>query len=211
MKKKGEKSILAEIKNVLAIIIITVLCLYALMANSNRAGSSSLPMSFGIGGAIVATGSMEPTLPTNSYILVKAQDNYYVGDIVAYVSERSVVVHRITAINGKMITTKGDANNAEDPEFPAENIKGKVIFKIPGAGKVINVLKTPFGGMMLVLIAFFFLLISRGKTDEEKEETDEQKKEDPAKVFEEDNGEEAAESGGEQNSDESAAIEEKGE
>ena len=168
MNKKST-SFLAGAKDTIAIIIIAVLCIYALLANSNSAGKSSLPMSFGIGGALVATGSMEPELPTDSYILVKAQKSYAVGDVVAYISERVVVVHRITAINGNMITTKGDANNIEDPEFPAENIKGKVVFHIPGAGKFIRLIKSPFGGMLLIFIAFSFLIFSKKRSEDEDE------------------------------------------
>ena len=74
----------------------------------------SLPMPFGIGSSIVLSGSMEPTLSTNDLVIVKRCDSYDVQDIVVFQSENSMVIHRIIEIDGTLVTTKGDANNAAE-------------------------------------------------------------------------------------------------
>ena len=70
----------------------------------------------------VVTGSMEPTISTGDYVIVKQEEipNLKTGDIVAYYTKDpqiygSLVIHRIYEIteDGKYIT-KGDANPVAD-------------------------------------------------------------------------------------------------
>ena len=71
----------------------------------------------------VSSSSMEPTLPVGSFsIAVKTNENteYKVGDIITFSVEYggtyySRVTHRIFAIDGDMILTKGDDNALPDP------------------------------------------------------------------------------------------------
>ncbi len=147
--------------------------MYALISNAGGLGRVRLPMSFGIGKAIVVTGSMEPAIPGNSYIFVKSQKDYFEGDIVAYESGNEVIVHRIVKTDGDEIITKGDANNVEDEPITKDKIKGKILFHIPHVGTVLRMFKTPFGSMILVLLAFGFLVFSRGDDEEEKEKQNE--------------------------------------
>ena len=48
----------------------------------------------------VASGSMEPTIPAGSLIVVAAKNNYIPGDIISFneVAGNSVVTHRISRI-----------------------------------------------------------------------------------------------------------------
>ena len=172
---KGNKA--SEMKRFIGILLAIILCLYALISNRGGAGQIKLPMSFGIGNAIVVTGSMEPALPVNSYIIVKSEKEYRVDDIVAFESGKDVVVHRIVKINGDEIITKGDANNIEDPPITLDKIKGKVIFHVPYLGYAFSIFKTPFGGMILVFAAFAFLVFS-GKDDDEEAENKKETEED---------------------------------
>ena len=75
----------------------------------------------------VVTGSMEPTISTGDYVIVKREEipTLQTGDIVAYYTRDpqiygSLVIHRIYEIteDGKYIT-KGDANLVSDP-LPVE-------------------------------------------------------------------------------------------
>ncbi|MSP91612.1 MAG: hypothetical protein EXR79_07390 [Myxococcales bacterium] len=68
------------------------------------------------------------------------------GDVVAFVGTRTgaVFVHRVRAIDGNRIRTRGDTNLAADPELPASAIIGRVAaiewrggrVPVPGMGVV---------------------------------------------------------------------------
>lgn len=114
----------------------------------------------GIRAYVVKTGSMEPAIMTGSICLVdqKAKvSDIKTGDIITFrVSERTVVTHRAVRIRDGMIYTKGDANNTEDEEaVTSEELVGKCILSIKGAGKVLKALRSPFGivsAAMLIVI-----------------------------------------------------------
>lgn len=132
----------------------------------------SLPMPFGIGSSIVLSGSMEPTLSTNDLVIVKRCDSYDVQDIVVFQSENSMVIHRIIEIDGTLVTTKGDANNAADEPFETGQIYGKMIARIPHAGRVILAVKSLPGRIVLILLAV--VLMEGSWRAEEKEERQKQ-------------------------------------
>ena len=110
----------------------------------------------------VLTGSMEDTLHVGDNIIVKKSNEYKVGDIITYKLEKSYITHRITKIDGDMITTKGDANNTEDIPFSKDKILGKLVYK----GKVLNFLvKNKFIIFIGVMILFIidFIIGNRNK------------------------------------------------
>ena len=72
----------------------------------------------------VLTGSMRPTMPEGSVVMVRpvAPSDLQVGDVITYripVDDRRIVTHRIVDITEPgaqpVVRTKGDANNAPDP------------------------------------------------------------------------------------------------
>ena len=67
----------------------------------------------------VATGSMEPEIPVGSLVIVKHTDAASVadGDVIAFEKGGAIVVHRVLENNAAAgeITTKGDANDVQDP------------------------------------------------------------------------------------------------
>ena len=77
--------------------------------NATTLAGNAMPMRFGIGSAVVLSGSMEPTLSVNDYVIVQAADSYAVGDIVVYQSGNSLVIHRVVEIDGENIIARGDA------------------------------------------------------------------------------------------------------
>ena len=109
---------------------------------------------------IVKSGSMEPAIKTGSVIVIKPDAEYKVGDIITFGKDdkRNIPTsHRISAVRmvqGKMLyTTKGDANNASDAKEISQNeIIGRVVFKIPYLGYVLDMAKKPIGFFLLIVI-----------------------------------------------------------
>lgn len=122
-------------------------------ANAGSILGNQLPMPFGYGIANVLSGSMEPTFSKGTLLLVKDTDDIQEGDIVAYQSGRSMVVHRIISLSGDEVITQGDANNTPDESFDRSQIRGKVIGWIPVLGSVTAMLKTPVALIVILILA----------------------------------------------------------
>lgn len=114
-----------------------------------------LPMPFGIGAANVLSDSMEPAFSRGTLLIVKKEENLKEGDIVVYQSGKNLIVHRIVRLDGNQVVTQGDANNVPDEPFDRKMIKGVAVGKVPYAGTVVGILKTPPGIILLLAAAFF--------------------------------------------------------
>ncbi|MEK7066319.1 MAG: signal peptidase I [Patescibacteria group bacterium] len=109
---------------------------------------------------IVKSGSMEPSIKTGSVVVIKPSAEYIVGDIITFGKDDKKNIptsHRVSAVRmnqGEMLyTTKGDANNAIDAkEISQKEIIGKVVFKLPYLGYVLDMAKKPIGFVLLVVI-----------------------------------------------------------
>lgn len=139
--------------------------------NAQSLTGNALPMPFGFGTAIVLSGSMEPTLSIDDLIFVKSQDSYAVDDVVVYQNGGMVVVHRIISLDGTMVVTQGDANNAADTEMDVSVIKGVVVGRVKNAGDIVRLLKSPV--VSIGLLAAAVLLMERSYR-KEKEQSNEQ-------------------------------------
>lgn len=163
------------IKTVLRIVALSCVGIFLgcniYMWNAQSLTGNVLPMPFGVGVAVVLSGSMEPELSVDDVILVVEQDGYEVGDVVVYQSSGALVVHRIMKIDGETVVTKGDANNAEDGEINISHIKGEVIGHIDGAGAAVRLMKSPAVSIGLLAVAIFLLERSYRK---EKQQGDEE-------------------------------------
>lgn len=101
-----------------------------------------------IGGAALAvrTGSMAPTIPRGSVVLVKPVDpqTLEAGDVITWQvrpGEATFITHRIVEVereNGQLsFITKGDANGAADLDpVAAGAVRGRVVFDLPHLGIV---------------------------------------------------------------------------
>lgn len=138
--------------------------------NAAKLTGNALPMPFGFGGAVVLSGSMEPTISVDELIIVKAEPAYEVGDVIVYQTGRVPVVHRIVAMDGETVTTRGDANNTEDSPVALSQVKGKVIAHIPHVGKMVRLLKTPPVTILLIIAAVLTVELPYLKEKEQKEE-----------------------------------------
>ena len=114
----------------------------------------------------VLSGSMEPAIPTGSILVSRpvAPDEIQVGDVITFFGpgRGRLITHRVTAIersNGIIFTTKGDANNAEDPfTIPAEDVVGKVLVHIPFLGFILSFVKTPIGLLLTLFLPGLFII-----------------------------------------------------
>lgn len=136
----------------------------------------------------VLSGSMEPNIHVGAIVYDKEADptELAVGDIITYrLSEGTLVTHRVTAIDhaASTVTTKGDANEAEDSSPVAfDDIVGRYAFSIPYIGYISIYGKTPLGigvvcGILILLILLNFLPDIFSDDDSDKEKSKESKKE----------------------------------
>jgi signal peptidase len=105
---------------------------------------------------VIHTGSMSPTIPPKSAVLVQ-EGHYRVGQVVAFRVHDEVVTHRLMAIKpGGVIVTKGDANRSADPwRVLTSSIIGGVVAAPHEVGYLLVYLKTPAGIasiLMLILV-----------------------------------------------------------
>jgi signal peptidase len=96
----------------------------------------------------VLTGSMRPSMPPGTTVVVKPLpfSEIKVGDVITYQissGEPEVVTHRVIGVNvtqdGVRLETKGDANPIADPSLVREEqVRGKVWYWLPVIGYVTN-------------------------------------------------------------------------
>ena len=118
----------------------------------------------------VQSGSMSPTILTGNLVVVMPQQDYQVNDVVTIRGENDPkvsVTHRIVEISEdkdlKLTSyrTKGDANNAPDPELVRkERVIGKAMFQIPYLGYVIAFAQTQTGLILLIIIPATLIIYS---------------------------------------------------
>lgn len=138
--------------------------------NARNLVGNEMPMPFGIGVAVVLSGSMEPALQVNDVVIVREAPEYRVGDVVVY-QAHSLIIHRIIQIDGDTVITQGDANNIQDDPIRVDQIKGRMASRIPFLGLVIKAVKS-LPGILLMLLAAFWLL-HRSWQSEKQEKTSE--------------------------------------
>lgn len=151
------------INRIVSIFLVAVL-LFAgyIFVSVLRAGKDKVPDIFGYSFLQVATGSMEPTIPTNSLIIVRKTDPaaVQVGDVICFYSLDPKILgkpntHRVVEIQQKdgelSFITKGDASSLEDT-YPvsADRLVG-VYLKHIQISKVMDVLHNQY--------FFFFVLV----------------------------------------------------
>lgn len=103
--------------------------------------------------------SMNPRFTAGDMVVLRANPDPQIGDIVAYRSEQggTFVLHRIIARNGDRYVFKGDNNTWTDSEQPAAGaLEGELWFRVPGGGKLVGWLSGPwraglFGGGMAAM------------------------------------------------------------
>jgi len=169
--KKGKRLIWSILRRAALAVAALIIGVNLYLWNANSLVGDQLPMPFGYGAAVVLTGSMGESLPADSLIFVKEQTDCAVGQVVVYQSGRSLIVHRVVAVDGATVITRGDANNTEDAPIAMSDIRGVVVGHIPGVGAVVRVLKTPLGMLFVLALAIGLVELShrRERKDDEAE------------------------------------------
>ena len=140
------------VRCIIAVLLCAVLYTAVFFVVVKIKNPNAVPMPFGFGASLVLSGSMEPEISTDDLVFVKRADELHVGDVVLYSTGGSCVLHRITKIDGDMITTQGDANNTEDKPFSKSAVLGVYIGKIPSGGKIIRFATNPPFVMAVVFV-----------------------------------------------------------
>lgn len=166
----GKRKFPAILRTAFLIVISLVLGVNVYSWNARSLTGNVLPMPFGYGGAVVLSGSMEPAIGVDELIIVKAEQDYNTGDIVVYQTGRMLVVHRIVAMDGETVITRGDANNTDDSPIAPAQIKGKVIAHIPHVGAAVRLLKTPAATVILIAAAVLSVELPYRREKEKKDE-----------------------------------------
>ncbi|GLV13114.1 S26 family signal peptidase [Alicyclobacillus hesperidum] len=159
--------------------IFLVLTMYA--AVSTRLSNNGAPRMFGLEWYEVLSGSMEPGIHVGSIIFDKPHvdvNQLKVGDVITFKAPENefpdysadhgqlIITHRIHAIvhkDGQLeFQTKGDANNAPDPNLvPASNVIAQYDnITIPYLGYYLNFVKTKLGIGLLIILPGALLIIS---------------------------------------------------
>lgn len=148
----------------LALFTLLNLFLYA----SSRWNSDRIP---GLGDwrvLSVLTGSMAPAIDAGDMVIVTryAGGEPRVGDIVTYWKDdqsRSLITHRVLQrLENGYLQTKGDANHEVDGGWTDPNrLIGKVVFTIPFAASLQQLVKEPLAMMLLVAAFGAYLFLSQ--------------------------------------------------
>ena len=103
---------------------------------------------FGIGYAVVVSGSMEPNIHVDDMIIYNdhAPEEYKVGDVIVYkrnagTPEEMLITHRIVEIS-----------EDGDPEISFTDVVGRLVWRIPKFGIIAEFIKKPVGIAAAVLL-----------------------------------------------------------
>ena len=152
MAQNKNKILQIVVRCIIAVLLCAVLYTAVFFVVVKIQNPNAVPMPFGFGASLVLSGSMEPEISTDDLVFVKRADELHVGDVVLYNTGGSNVLHRITKIDGDIITTKGDANNTEDKPISASVVLGVYIGKVPSGGKIIRFVTNPPFVMAVVFL-----------------------------------------------------------
>lgn len=103
---------------------------------------------------VVHTGSMDPTIPSGSAVVVRMH-HYEVGQPVTFTINGTIVTHRLIRIDSDGgIVTKGDANSSADPwqTVTTSNIVGGVVAAPRYLGYALVYLRQPTGLFSVLLL-----------------------------------------------------------
>jgi signal peptidase len=141
-------------------LVIAGVCAVALGAGSLAFGSRLLSYE----AYVVRTGSMAPTIPAGSVVLVEPVSPLALkeGDILSYrrpVAPPITVTHRIVFLRlnddernpAPMIRTQGDANGVPDPwQIELYGVAWRAVLWLPWLGYLYDIARQPFAQLLLV-------------------------------------------------------------
>ncbi|MBF0689367.1 MAG: signal peptidase I [Cellulomonas sp.] len=116
----------------------------------------------------VLSGSMEPTLPVGSLVVVRPVDpaDVRIGDVITYLpnpEDPTAITHRVTGIThrtdgGVTFTTQGDANDAPDLPVQDFQVRARVWYVVHHLGHVNSAVNVEDRHVGVVLVAGGFFV-----------------------------------------------------
>lgn len=166
-KRKQRAKVLKIILGIILIILLYNIILVGIsMIDGNK---FSL---FGYSAYIITSDSMAPEISKGDVVITRKieEEEIKVNDTITFLEEGQNITHRVIEIKEidehKEYITKGDNNEVEDGKSVIyENIKGKVIFKIPFLGNIIFFMKDQIILLIIVLIILLVCLYKIQKND----------------------------------------------
>ncbi len=137
-----------KFQTILIVILGSILAFNLYFIISRTVFRIELPKLFGFAQVLVISGSMQPDLEVGDMLIIQEEASYKVNDIVTYHWGKSLVTHRVVGIIASdkvQYITKGDANNVADEPIDSSEVEGKVVFKLPLIGNIVQFIGTPFG------------------------------------------------------------------
>lgn len=152
------------VKNIICWILILILAITMVIFLTTRIQGNT-PTVFGYTIFRISTGSMEPELMTGDVILDKVVDDeteIAVGDVITFEGgsqfDGKLVTHKVikapyTDENGNtMLQTHGIANELEDTPISIDQVRAKMICKIPYIDTLYNLFLSPCGLLIMILL-----------------------------------------------------------
>lgn len=139
--------------------LITLMLLVTTLSLISRAQGADIPRVLGYGQVVVITGSMSPAVEPGDLLIIREQAQYQAGDIITFADQNSLVTHRLLGFEDGLAITKGDANNAQDAPLEPEKIRGKMVLRVPQAGKLVLFLRSSQGVLLMVGSVLIILFI----------------------------------------------------
>ena len=168
--KSNTKKIIVFITTALVsicVLIVISLVAYVLVCNAN----DEVPFVGNHAVLRVATGSMETTIPTGSFIVVEKvlPEDIVVGDIVTFTSRDPAILgklntHRVVDIkideSVRTFITKGDNNSAVD-RYPVldTDIKARYIRGSEFIKGIFNFFVSPWGLVIVIIVPSIFIVV----------------------------------------------------
>lgn len=142
MKRHSEDTVLGGLCRALEWLLLVVATGVALVA-------AVVPQLGGASSYVVLTGSMRPTMPPGTLVVVRPVDpaNLQTGDVITFMpreNDPAVITHRIVGggfdVTGeRVLRTRGDANDAVDPSTVRDlQVVGERWYSVPYVGYVTN-------------------------------------------------------------------------
>ena len=171
--EKGAKRKALDVFSNIILVILTAMALILVFFLLQSKVSGGVPSLGSYQLYIVMSGSMSPAVDTGSLVAVKAVEAEAIEpqDIITFrgeVDEHNITTHRVVAKEnqyGIQFTTRGDANDVEDP-MPVKDsqIMGKVVLSVPYAGYAFHFARTREGVMALVGLVAAVITLELVKT-----------------------------------------------
>lgn len=118
----------------------------------------TVPKVFGVRIYGVLTGSMAPAYSVGGvvYVMEENPQDIAVGDVITFTmgsNTEYVMTHRVTDIADGNFITKGDANNAVDPEpVSFDRLIGRTVFYLPGMSGVAEFVNSKTGRYVFIML-----------------------------------------------------------